>query len=103
MTFSTSSAARLTVASSGAALPGERVIVMAFSCSRRDRLWLRCVDERRDRTDGEGGDGGETRAVARVALAALVDRLVPAADENLVTALAVAGAAGLLPHLVPAR
>src|SRR5690554_2855196 len=74
---------------------------MVFS-SRRDGLWRGCVMEGLGGPDGEHDTRGAARAAAVVALAAFVDGFVPAADDDLVPALAVAGAAGLLPHLVPA-
>src|SRR5690606_32427221 len=80
------------VASSGLERPVE---VGIFFSSRRDGLglWLGCIHEGRGGPDGEHGDRRPATAGAVVALAAFGDGFVPAADENLVTALAVAGGA----------
>jgi len=70
--------------------------------SQRDGLWLGCIHEGLGGADEEHADRRAAGAGAVLALAAFVDGFVPAADDDLVTALAVAGAAGLLTDLVPA-
>src|SRR5690606_3329526 len=82
-------------------LEGERLIVMVVS-SQRDG-WPGGVTEGLGGPDGEHDTRGAARAAAVLALAAFVDGFVPAADEHLAPALAVAGGAVRLPHLVPAR
>src|SRR5690606_24084437 len=84
----------LAVASSGL-FSSEREFVVIGVSSQRDGLWLGGVHEGRGWSDGEHGDRRPATAGAAVTLRALVDRLVPAADDELVPAFAVAGGAGL--------
>src|SRR5690606_38900073 len=73
-----------------------------------DESWLRRVHERRGRAHGERDDRRAAGAGAGVAPELAVRRLpVPRSGalviERLIRALPLAGGAGLLPHLVPAR